>query len=45
MCNKLSEEVMIIENISNGREPQGNVYIFFNDLEGLVKQYMDDNYR
>lgn len=45
MFNKLSKEVMIIENISNWREPQDNVYIFVNDLEELAKQYINEIYR
>lgn len=45
MFNKLSKEVMIIENISNWRELQDNVYIFVNDLEELAKQYINEIYR
>lgn len=36
---------MITENISNWREPQGNMYIFFNDLEELAKQYINGIYK
>ena len=45
MYNELSKEIMIIENISNRRDPQGNVYVFFNDLEELAKQCINDIYR
>lgn len=46
MCNKLFKEVMIIANIRLKRTTRYCVYIYiFNDLEPLLKQYIDEIYR
>lgn len=44
MYNKLSKEVMIIQNI-RWREPQDNVCVFLNGMEELAKWYINEIYR